>query len=144
MSASERKGRQFADTLQMLDDLLQSYFKRGYNQAIADIQQAVGGLNHTQKKPMRENSRSWPKLDGNNLTFKGKTVWIRGSKSIILLEKLIEARGEVVSSDILRSSYPGSSDINSAIKNLRKALQSKMPALGIEASCGGYRLVIKK
>ena len=152
MSASEQKAQQHADALEMLKDVISKAFEKGYEQAVAELQpaiaafqQAVNRLSQLQKKPKRADSRSWPVLEGNNLTFKGNTVRIRGSKSIVLLKKLIDARGEAVDTDTLRASYPGSSDLNSAIKNLRKALGSKVPALRIElARGGGYRLVIKK
>lgn len=158
MSASEQKGRQLADLLEIFKEVLEECYSRaftnGYEQAtsqfqpaIAAFQQAISRQTQPQKKPKQADSRRWPILEGNTLSYNGKSVELQNSRYIELLQMLLEAKGESLSTQELSQAYGGKkSTVRTAIARLRKLLQKQMPEIAITTDFGSssYRIALNK
>ena len=139
-------GNEVVDPLSLLEKLQNFAYQKGYNQALLDMQAKFGSmvralandphLQYTVPDP------EWPDFKNNILTFNGKSVIIRGSRYALLLQRLLEARGEVISTQELLKFYGGKDALKPAIYQLRKIFKQKMPEVVIVSAGKGYRVAI--
>lgn len=139
-------GNEVVDPLSLLEKLQNFAYQKGYNQALLDMQAKFGSmvralandphLQYTVPGP------EWPDFKNNILTFNGKSVIIRGNRYALLLQRLLEARGEVISTQELLKFYGGKDALKPAIYQLRKIFKQKMPEVVIVSAGKGYRVAI--
>lgn len=154
---SEQKGKEFAAALKLFEQALMEVSKKAYNEGynaamelIRSVSDGPAKARGARAKPASTGgtiSSSWPVLEGNTLSYKGKTLKLQNSRYILLLQKLLEANGGSLSTQELVVIYGGKkSALRSAIARLRKMLKAQMPQIGIatDFSSSSYRIVLNK
>lgn len=146
MPKGEESVRQHAEALNQLSELVSSTFEKGYNQAIRDLLDGIGEIARSMSRdmsyPIGNRAPVWPELDKNVLWYAGKRANLRGSRFVALLQKLLEAEGEIIPTAELLEFYGTIDGLKSAIYALRKILAKKMPEIEIISAGNGYRISI--
>ena len=134
--------------MSIIERLQNFAYQKGYNQALLDMRKkfdsmtrelACGGhLQYTVPSPTDD----WPVFKNNILTFNGKSLVMRGSRHVLILQKLLEANGEVITTKELLEFYGGKDALKPAIYQLRKILNDKMPEIQIISNGKGYMVSI--
>ena len=139
-------GNEVVDPLSLLEQLQNYAYQKGYNQALLDMQakfsKMTRELTHDPHLQFTVPDQEWPELKNNILTFNGKSLVMRGNRRVILLEKLLEAKGEMISTEELLEFYGGKDALKPAIYLIRKVLKEKMPEIQIISTGQGYLVAI--